>query len=36
MIIRMTHEKIRNIKYNYQLAGSRCINIERKYNDEYC
>jgi hypothetical protein len=35
MVARSVHEKIRNIKYYYQLAGLARINIERKYDNEY-
>jgi DNA ligase 4 len=36
MITRMAYEKIRSIKYYCQLAGPRCMNVERKYDGEYC
>jgi hypothetical protein len=35
MVARPAHEKTKNIKYCYQLAGLARMNVERKYNNEY-
>jgi DNA ligase 4 len=36
MITRPAHQKARNIKHCCQLVRPRRINVERKYNGEYC
>jgi DNA ligase-4 len=36
MITRVAHEKARSIKHCCQLAGPRCMSVERQYDGEYC
>jgi DNA ligase 4 len=36
MITRPTYEKARSIRHCCQLAGSRLLSVERKYDGEYC
>jgi DNA ligase-4 len=36
MVARPAYEKARNIKYYYQLTGLIRMNVEWKYDNEYC
>jgi DNA ligase 4 len=36
MVMRPEHDKARSVKHCSQLAGSRRISVERKYDGEYC
>lgn len=36
MIMQSEHDKMRSIKHCSQLAGSRRMSVERKYDGEYC